>query len=172
MNIIQNKTKIDKNDMVRFLNNAGIQNLWLVGFCSVIIALLGFTIENGTLVYRNFLFLIVGILVIPVYFLILRVHFSKQIKNFKGIENEYIFNDESFSVVGTTAGITEKFDMNYHSLFKVKETKSYVYLYVNNYSALIINKKEDCFTQGDALRLRKFLNLKLTAKQNHLIKTN
>ena len=158
--------------MVKFLSNAGMQNLWLVGICSVIVALLGFSIENGTLVYRNFLFLICGVLIVPVYFLILHFYFRKQTKNFKGIENEYVFNDETFSVMGTTDGITEKFDMPYHSLFKVKETRDYVYLFVNNYSALIVNKNQDCFSHGDAERLRKFLNMKLTAKQNHLAKTN
>ena len=171
MNIIQNKTKISKKDMLQFLNHASNQNIWLVIICAVIISLLGFTIQNGTLVYQNFFYLIGGVLVVVIYYIIIFSTYSKQTKNFHEIENEYIFNDDGLSVVGTTEGITEKFDMKYNSLFKVKETKKHFYLFVNNYSALILGKNEENFTHGDVEKLRKFLELKLTPKQNHLIKT-
>ena len=172
MNIITNKTKITKKDMFKFLNNAGLQNLWLVGICAVIISLLGFTVKNGILVYENFFYLIAGVFVIGFYFFYVYLTFRKQTKDFKDIENEYIFNDDSFIVVGSTNGVAEKFEMQYHALFKVKETKNSIYLFINNFSALIVSKNSDCFSHGDVERLKKFLELKLTPKQNQLKKTN
>ena len=171
MNIIQNKTKISKKDMLQFLSHASSQNVWLVAICAVIVALLGFSVQNGALVYQNFFYLIGGALIVIIYYAVVFATYSKQTKNFHGIENEYIFSDDGFSVVGTTEGVTEKFDMKYHSLFKVKETKSHIYLFVNNYSALIMSKNNENFSHGDVDKLRKFLELKLTAKQNHLKKT-
>jgi len=171
MNIIKNKTKITKKDILKFLNRASLQNLWIVSISALIIALLGFTIENGALVYKNFFFLIASGLVFVIYFISISATLKKQTQNFKEIENEYSFNDEGVSIVGSTNGETEKFDLKYYNIFKVKETKDSYYLFVNNYSALILSKDESCFSQGDADRLKKLLSLKLNPKQNQLKKT-
>ena len=171
MNIIQNKTKITKKDILKFLNRASLQNLWIVSISAIVVALLGFTIENGSLIYKNFFFLIAGVLVFIIYFVVIAFTLRKQTKNFKEIENEYFFNDEGISVIGSTNGETEKFDMKYHNLFKVKETKDSYYFFVNNYSALILSKDKTCFSHGNAERLQKLLSLKLNPKQNQLKKT-
>ena len=171
MNIIQNKTKITKKEILKFLNRASMQNLWIVAISAIVIALLGFSIENGVLVYKNYFFLIASAAVFVIYFIIISITLKKQTKNFKDIENEYFFNDEGVIVVGSTNGETEKFDMKYHNLFKVKETKDSYYLFVNNYSALILSKDEACYTHGDAERLNKLLSMKLNPKQNQLKKS-
>ena len=172
MKLIENKTKITKKDILNFLSKASTQNLWLVGICAVVIALLGFNFNNGTLYYGNFFFLIASICTVGIYFFVMFLSFRKQMKNFNEIENQYVFGDEGLEVTGSTGGITEKFDVKYHNLYQVKETKKHYYLFVNNYSALIISKDQTCYSHGDADKLKKLLSMKLTAKQNHLKKAN
>lgn len=172
MILIQNKTKITQKDITKFMQQVGFKNLWLVLIAVAITALLGFTINNGTLVYTNYLFLVFAGGIAVFYFTFLFVTISKQSKKFKQIENEYSFGDEEIVVIGTAAGVSEKFNVRYEKLFKVKETKSYYFLFVNDYSALILNKNIKCFSRGDALKLHELLSMKLSAKQNFLTKRN
>ena len=171
MNLIKNRTKITKKEIIKFLQQASLKNLWLVAICAVIVALLGFSFENGVIMYRNYIFLILAGAVFVVYFIILSITLSKQTKNFNIIENEYSFNDDGLIVVGSTGGVTESFNVKYEMLFKVKETKESYYFFINDYSALIISKSEDCFSRGDAIKLKKLLELKLNPKQNQLKKS-
>lgn len=168
MNIIENKTKVTKKDIAKFLNKAGTQNLWIVAICAVVITLLGFTIQNGTLVYSNFFFLIAGVASFAIYYIFIFVNISKQTKKFQDIENEYVFSDDGIVVSGTTGGETEKFNIKYHQIFKVSETKSCYYVFVNSYSALILSKEQNCFSHGDSDKLKKLLSLKLSPKQNQM----
>ncbi len=171
MNIIQNKTRITKKEILKFLNRASLQNLWIVAISAIIIALLGFSIENGALIYSNFIFLFAGVIIIVGYFVFITLTLNKQTKNFQEIENEYFFNDEGIIVVGSIGGTVEKFDMKYHNIFKVKETKECYYFFVNNYSALILDKEASCFSHGDSEKLKKLLQLKLNPRQNRLKKS-
>ena len=172
MKIIENKTKVTKKHIMKFLGKASLQNLWVVVICAVVISLLGFTIQNGTLVYNNFFFLVAGLSSFVFYFGLIFVHVRKQTKNFLDIENEYIFSDEEIIVSGTAGGTTEKFNIKYHQIFKVSETKDCYYFFVNNFSALILSKQETCFSHGDADKLKKLLFIKLNPKQNQLKKVN
>ncbi len=171
MNIIENKTKVTKKHITKFLSKASIQNLWVVVICAVVISLLGFSVENGTLVYKNFFFLFAGLGSFIFYFGFIFIHLRKQTKNFLDIENEYVFSDEGIIVSGTAGGTTEKFNIKYHQIFKVSETKDCYYVFVNNYSALILSKQENCFSHGDADKLKKLLFMKLNPKQNQLKKS-
>lgn len=170
MTIIQNKTKITKKEISKFLYMASLQSVWLVAISAVVIALLGFTIDNGNLVYTNYFFPIAAVCTIAIYLVSIFFSVSKHLKNFKEIENEYSFNDDGILVEGSTGGISEKFDLKYNKLFKVKETNESYYLFVNNYSALIISKNQNCFSQGDANKLKLLLDMKLNPKQNRLKK--
>ena len=152
------------------MNFASLQNLWIVGISAVIIALLGFDVQNGNLFYNNYFFLIAGIAVIAIYFIVITFTLKKQTKNFKDIENEYIFNDEGILVIGSTGGTREQIDIKYNNLFKVKETKNSYYLFINNYSALILKKDKKYFSLGDSDKLKKLFSLKLNTKQNQLKK--
>ena len=171
MNIIENKTKVTKKDIAKFLSKAGTQNLWVVAICAAVIALLGFSVENGTLVYKNFFFLIAGLGSFAIYFIFIFVHLKKQTKNFHDIENEYVFSDDGIIVSGTAGGETEKFNIPYHQIFKVSETKDCYYVFVNSYSALILSKEQTCFSHGDADKLKKLLSMKLNPKQNQMKKS-
>jgi hypothetical protein len=82
-----------------------------------------------------------------------------------------VFSDEGIIVSGTVGEITEKFNIKYHQIFKVSETKDCYYVFVNNYSALILSKQETCFSHGDADKLKKLLFMKLNPKQNQLKKS-
>ena len=104
MKIIENKTKVTKKHIMKFLGKASLQNLWVVVICAVVISLLGFTIQNGILVYNNFFFLVAGLSSFVFYFGLIIVHVRKQTKNFLDIENEYIFSDEEIIVSGTAGG--------------------------------------------------------------------
>ncbi len=170
MTIIQNKTKITKKDISKFLLMASLQSAWLVAISAVVIALLGFSIENGTLIYCNYFFPIAAVCTVVIYLISVFFSVSKHLKNFKEIENEYSFNDDGVLVQGSTDGVTEKFDLKYSKLFKVKETSESYYLFVNNYSALIISKNQNCFTHGDSNKLKLLLDMKLNHKQNQLKK--
>ncbi len=170
MTIIQNKTVINKKDISKFLMSISIQKSWLIVICAVVIALLGFSFENGALIYNNYLFLVASVCTFVIYIISTYITVSKSTKKFKEIINEFSFNDDELSVVGSTDGTTEKFNIKYHLLYKVKETKEYFYLFVNKYSALIVKKNNENFSQGDAIKLKKFFELKLTAVQNQLKK--
>jgi len=172
MTVIQNKTIINKKDISKFLMGVSIQKSWLIVICAVVIALLGFSFENGVLIYKNYLFIVAAVCTLVIYIISTFITVSKSTKTFKEITNEFSFNDDELKVVGSTDGTTEKFDIKYHQLYRVKETKEYFYLFVNKYSALIVKKNDDSFSQGDALKLKKFLELKLTAVQNQLKKQN
>jgi hypothetical protein len=168
MDLIENNSTITKKDILAFLHRYSLKNLWLVGVCAVIIISFGFNISNGQVSYSNFMYLIAGVLIIAIYYVGLFITLSKQTKNFKTISNNYTFQDSFIEVAGETGGIKEQFHIKYQSLFKVKETKKSLYLFVNNASALIIHKNKDNFTKGDAEKLKKLLEMKITPIQNKM----
>lgn len=172
MGFIENKSTITKKDIFGFLHRYSLKNLWLVGLCFIVIASFGFNLTDGKLTYSNFYYLLAGALIIVVYYIVLFIAFSKQLKNFKTISNSYSFQDSYIKVEGETGGIKEQFDVKYHSLFKVKETRKSFYLFVNNASALIIHKNKESFVKGDANKLKTLLEMKITPVQNKMKKSN
>lgn len=170
MSLIENKSKITKKDILNFLHSYSLKNLWLVALCTIVTACFGFSIVDGKLVYKNYVFIIISILLVFGYCFILALTFSNQLKNFSEINNTYSFDDDKINVVGTIKGEKESFNVKYSSLFRVKETKSYFYLFVNNTSALIIKKDKSNYTKGDSTKLKKLLEMKLTLIQNKMKK--
>ena len=170
MNLIENKSKVTKKDILKFLHNYSLKNLWIVILCAVAIGCFGFSIVDGKLVYQNFIFILFAILVVIGYYIALFLTFKSQLKNFTEINNTYSFEDDKINVVGTTKGETEAFHVKYTSLFRVKETKDSFYLFVNNTSALIVKKDEKCYVKGDSNKLKKLLEMKLNIIQNKMKK--
>lgn len=171
MGLIENKSTITKKDIFGFLHRYSLKNLWLIGLCAVVIASFGFSIVDGKLTYTSLYYLLAGLLIIVVYYIFLFIAFSKQLKNFKNISNTYTFQDSIIKIEGETGGIKEQFDLKYHNLFKVKETRNSFYIFVNNASALIIHKNKDNFVKGDANKLKMLLEMKITPLQNKMKKS-
>jgi len=170
MSLIENKSKITKKDILDFLHNYSLKNLWLVAICAIAAACFGFSIVDGKLVYENYIFIVISILLVIGYHFILALTFLTQLKNFSEINNTYSFEDDRINVVGTIKGEKESFNVKYSSLFRVKETKTCFYLFVNNTSALIIKKDKSNYTKGDSNKLKKLLEMKLTIIQNKMKK--
>ena len=170
MNLIENKSTITKKDILHFLHDYSLKNLWLVIVCAIAVCCFGFTFVDGKLVYQNYIFIIIAASLIVVYYILLIVTFYSQLKKFSDINNTYCFEDDRISVVGTIKGETEAFHVNYPNIYKVKETKSCFYIFVNNTSALIIKKDEKCFVKGDSKKLKSLLQMKLNVIQNKMKK--
>lgn len=170
MNLIENKTKVSKKDISSFLNMTSNQNLWLVVIASVIVALLGFSFEDGKIAYTGFLYLIIAVAILVIYFVMLFVTIKKQTKSFVEIDNLYTFNDDEILILGETQGETEKLNLKYDTIYKVKENKRFIFIYVNKFAALILNKDQKNFIKGDVEKLKSLLEIKLTAFQNQLSK--
>lgn len=172
MTLIENKTKVTKKDIFKFLHNYSLKNLWLVVLSAIIISCFGFDIIDGKLVYVDWIFIPLAVVIILLYYIVLFAMFSKQMKNFNEFDNAYSFGDDKIDVVGTIKGETETFNVKYSALFRVKETKSCFYLFVNNFSALIVKKDSNCFLKGDSGKLKNLLEMKLTIIQNKMKKEN
>ena len=170
MNLIENNSKVTKKDILSFLHRYSLKNLWLVAVCAIVVASFGFAIDDGKLVYQNFVFIPLSVGVVIVYYIFLLVVFKSQLKNFSDINNTYSFEDDRICVVGSVKGETESFHVNYSTLFKVKETKNCFYLFVNSTSALIVKKDMSCYIKGDSDKLKKLLEMKLTLFQNKMKK--
>ena len=170
MNLIENKSKITKKDILNFLHNYSLKNLWIVAICAIGIFCFGFSIVGGQVVYSNYIFIVFSISTVLIYYIMLFVTFSSQLKNFAEIQNTYSFEDDRVNVVGTTKGETEAFHVKYNALFKVKETKNCFYLFVNNVSALIVKKDQSNYVKGDSVKLKRLLEMKLSVIQNKMKK--
>lgn len=86
------------------------------------------------------------------------------------IDNLYTFNDDEILILGEAQGEKEKLNLKYDTIYKVKENKRFIFIYVNKYAALILNKDQKNFIKGDVEKLKSLLEIKLTAFQNQLSK--
>lgn len=158
MEIAKNQTTLNKKIIRSFQNREILKKSWIIGVCSVLLILLSFGIKNGQVFLRSIPFLVIGILVFPLYVLILKILFSKQNKSFEEITLDYTFTDEKIIVLGKNSTSSEKSEMLYSKIEKFAITKKYIFLYINSSSALVVDKTG--FSVGDADKVVALLNIK------------
>lgn len=166
MEIAKNTTKITKKHLAGFQNLEILKKSWLIAICAVILIILSFSIVNGSIVLRSIPFLVIGSAVWPFYVILLKIMFIVQNKKFKNTTLDYTFNDQKILIVGNSENAHEETEMFYNNLAKVKQTKKYIYLYLDKNSALIVDKKG--FTSGSSEKVMELLNLKFNKKKEKL----
>lgn len=158
MEIAKNQTTLNKKIIRSFQNREILKKSWIIGVCSLLLILLSFGIKNGQIFLRSIPFLVIGILVFPVYVLILKILFSKQNKSFEEITLNYTFTDEKIIVLGKNSTSSENSEMPYSKIEKINNTKNFLFLYITPYSALVIDKNG--FSIGDANKIIALLSIK------------
>lgn len=86
----------------------------------------------------------------------------KKSPNFYKICNYYDFNEKDFNLKITNGKREENHTYKYTDMYKIYETKSVFYFYLNKESALIIPKNE--FFDGTAEQLREIIKNNLSNK--------
>ena len=162
MEIAKNRTEFTKRVLSAFQNMEILKKSWLVCLCSLVLIVLSFTIREGKIVLNSIPFLIIGVCVVPVYVMTLKVLFIKQNKKFEKTTLNYIFTDQKILVSGQSATSKEDAEFVYTNLQGVKNTRRYIYLYINKMSALVVDKNG--FTSGSAEKLLSLLDLRLSKK--------
>ena len=89
-----------------------------------------------------------------------------QNKKFKNTTLDYTFTDQKIYISGQSESTHEETEMFYTNLAKVRQTKKYIYLYLDKNSALIVDKKG--FTSGSSEKVMGLLNLKFNKKKEKL----
>lgn len=166
MEIAKNTTKLTKRALSSFQTREIFKKSVSIGICGIILAILGFGVSNGQIYLRSIPFLVIGLCVYPLYVIILKILFAKQNKNFETTTIDYVFTDEKILVNGTTGTSTEKNEVNYFQLLKIRQTKKHIFLYINSSSALVVDKTS--FTHGTAEKVVELVKLRLTQKEKTL----
>lgn len=166
MEIARNTTNITKKNLSGFQNLEILKKSWLIALCAVVLIILSFSIVNGTIVLRSIPFLVIGAAVWPFYVILLKILFMVQNKKFKNTTLDYTFTDQKIYISGQSESTHEETEMFYTNLAKVRQTKKYIYLYLDKNSALIVDKKG--FTSGSSEKVMGLLNLKFNKKKEKL----
>ena len=163
MEIAKNKTELNKKTLSSFQNLEMWKRSWLVAVLAVALIVLAFTIVDGKIVLKSIPFLVIGSAVFPFYIILLKIIFYRQNKKFQTIMLEYTFTENKLIVKGENLATKEETELNYSSLTKVKETKKYIFLYINKLSALVVDKNN--FSVGSAEKVMNLLKLKKESKK-------
>lgn len=166
MEIARNTTNITKKNLAGFQNLEILKKSWLIAICAVVLIILSFSIVNGAIVLRSIPFLVIGAAVWPFYVILLKILFMVQNKKFKNTTLDYTFTDQKIYISGQSESTHEETEMFYTNLAKVRQTKKYIYLYLDKNSALIVDKKG--FTSGSSEKVMGLLNLKFNKKKEKL----
>lgn len=162
MEIAKNTTTLTKKMLSSFQNLEILKKSWLVALGALAVIILSFTIINGQIVLRSIPFLVIGCAIYPLYVIALKIIFSKQNKAFKTTTIDYIFTEDKILIYGQSGSQEEKTEIYYSQLEKFRQTKKYIFLYVNSASALVIDKKN--FNSGSAEKLVELLKLRFSQK--------
>ena len=164
MEIAKNKTTLNRKSLIAFQRMELWKRSWLVGVLALALIILAFTIQDGRVVLKSIPFLVIGCAVFPFYVVLLEIIFLKQNKNFQTTTLDYTFTENKLLVVGQSASTNEKTELTYESLAKVRQTKKYIYLYINKVSALVVDKNG--FSLGSSEKVMNLLKLRQSQKQN------
>lgn len=119
-------------------------------------------------IFDNPYFDILLIFSIPFGFgLVFILTIKKLIKNVQAINqvNTYVFEENYLNVTTTrNLEVVGTAKLYYKELFKSRETKNYIYMYVNKNSALPVKKEN--LSQDELIILRSFLGLELLPFKN------
>ena len=163
MEIAKNKTEFTKKCLTSFQNLEILRRSWLVALCALGLIILSFTIRDGKVMLNSIPFLVIGASVLPFYVALLKIMFIIQNKKFKKTSLEYVFTDQKIMVSGKNETTNEQTELHYTDLVAVKQTKKFIYLYINKVSALVVDKSG--FTSGSAEKLLSLIDLRCNKKQ-------
>ena len=114
--------------------------------CDIII----YGIEENTLLFMTYPFILSGITAY-FYWGIPKLQY-KSMGKFQGVENEYVFEDESFKTITKSESYNAEGEIQYSLIPRVIETSKYMYVYQNNHQAYAIDKST--ITNGTVEELR------------------
>jgi len=164
MEIAKNTTELNKKTLVAFQNVEILKKSWLIAICSFVIMVLSFGVQDGHVYLNCIPILVVGALCWPFYVVLLKILFIKQNKKFETMMISYTFSDEKIMVSGKSASGEENVEIPYENLFKARQTKKFIFLYVTKDSALVVDKSK--FSYGDADKVMNLIKLKEEDKQD------
>jgi hypothetical protein len=115
--------------------------------------------------YAIFIWPVMVVLFYGFYLFYWTVLIKKTVKKSKllGARVEYEFDGEKLTEDTFSASVNEHVEIKYDFLVKVTESERYVYLYVNSFSAHLIDKEG--FTVGTPDNLKQILREKLDPKK-------
>ena len=159
MEIAKNTTKLTKKMLCSFQAFEAFKKSWIIALCTLGVILLSFGIQNGTIYLRSIPFLVIGCAVYPLYILALVIIFAKQNKNFQPTTVDYIFQEDKVLISGQAGLQQEKTEVYYSQIFNLRQTKKFIFVYINNVSALVVDKSG--FTSGSADKVVELLKLRI-----------
>lgn len=142
MEIAKNKTELTKKDIFKMQNISLLKSSWIVLLFAAVLILMGFRIRNGAFVMESLFFVIVGAIVLPLYFLIVELIMLKQNKKLPPITVfEYTFTASEIIATASDTVHTESINIKYSQISKYKIEKDYITVLVDKNTSLLISQK-------------------------------
>ena len=164
-----NTTKYSKEEMDKFIQFHSHKYIKKYIIITVIFIIYMLAILINNLIHKrwNFVFVIIAVFAVAyIYFRHINVDKKKE-NNKKQLEQ--IFKFSFFDNKVTIKGEKEKSELKYHEFYKIFETKTNFYMYINSEYSLILDKEG--FEKGNLEEFRKFIKKKCFLKYRKAYKS-
>ena len=133
-------------------------NVIFIGVLVLVTAMYGLELAMGTfttdLLPSLVMFLALYLMVGYIRFVLPRIRYNKN-KLLHGIENTIVFTENSFTISQSSENTSGASTVNYDAVYKIYETKEYIYVYITQSQAHFVDKFT--ITGGTDEELRAFL---------------
>ena len=166
MHISFNKTTLSKREILNFQNLSILKSSWLVAVFAVAFVLLAFRIRNGEFVFESVFFVVLGAVLYPAYFIIVKLFMLKQNKNIpQSTTYTYEFFDKELFVLASDGVHTEKLTVRYDSAKGYANKKKYLLLFVDKSVTLFVSKNGFIETE-DLKKIENLFDLKFNKEKS------